>query len=302
MGGKENPLKSVGLIGVGKMGMPMGKNLLKAGYALTLYARNRSALGELIDSGAITTDSPRKLFESVEVVLLSLPAPKDVAEVIFGSQGLATGGQAGGRVIIDTSTLDPKSAKLMARRLEAIGVDYLDAPVSGGPEGAANATLTFMVGGKKEVFARYEDLLKALGKNVVYMGATGAGMGTKLVNQLLVASNTLAGAEAMQLASALGLDLHLLTEVIKTSAGDSFAFRRVAPKIAAKEYGSGWQTWLLEKDLNLLLQTEADLNLPSISVKASHGVFSDSIKAGLGNVDSASVIQTLDTMKTAKKA
>jgi 3-hydroxyisobutyrate dehydrogenase-like beta-hydroxyacid dehydrogenase len=291
-------LKSFGLIGIGKMGKPMGENLLKAGYALTVFARNKEASIPLIEKGAKAADSPRKLIEETDIVVLSLPAPKDVSEVIFGNLGLATGRRVEGRTIIDTSTIDPRTSRLIARRLEAIGINYLDAPVSGGPEGAANASLTFMVGGKKEIFEECADLFEAMGKNIVYMGATGTGTGAKLVNQLLVASNTLAGAEAMQLSMALGLDSQRIIDVIKTSAGDSFAFRRVAPKIAEGEFGSGWQTWLLEKDLNLLVQTEADLGLPSISVKSSREVFSKAVSEGYGNVDSSSVIKTLDKMKT----
>jgi 3-hydroxyisobutyrate dehydrogenase-like beta-hydroxyacid dehydrogenase len=291
-------LKSLGLIGIGKMGMPMGMNLLKAGYALSVYARNKEAARPLVGSGAKLSESPRKLIEDAEIVILSLPAPKDVSEIIFGNQGLAINRRAEGRTIIDTSTIDPKTSKLLAKRLEAIGIKYLDAPVSGGPEGATNATLTFMVGGRKEVFDECSEAFHAIGKNIVYMGQTGAGMGTKLVNQLLVASNTLAGAEAMQLSAALGLDPQKVIEVIKTSAGDSFAFRRVAPKIAEENYGSGWQTWLLEKDLNLLIQTGADLGLPSISVKTAKEVFSKAVAEGFGTTDSSSVIQTLDKMKT----
>ena len=291
-------LKALGLIGIGKMGMPMGLNLLKAGYALTVYARNRDASRPLLDSGAKSSDSPRKLIEDVEVVVLSLPTPRDVSEIIFGNLGLAISRRAEGRTIIDTSTIDPKTSRLIARRLEAIGVNYLDAPVSGGPEGAANASLTFMVGGKREVFEESLDIFGAMGKNMVYMGTSGSGTGAKLVNQLLVASNTLAGAEAMQLSIALGLDSQRIIDVIKTSAGDSFAFRRVAPKIAEGSFGSGWQTWLLEKDLNLLLQTGSDLGLPSVSVKTSKEVFSKAVGEGYGNVDSSSVIKTLDKMKT----
>ncbi len=291
-------MKSLGLIGIGKMGMPMGMNLLKAGYALKIFARNKEASLPLLESGAKASDSPRKLIEEVEVVVLSLPAPKDVSEVIFGNQGLAISRDAKGRTIIDTSTIDPKTSRLVARRLEAIGINYLDAPVSGGPEGATNATLTFMVGGKKEVFRESEDIFRAMGKNIVYMGPTGSGTGTKLVNQLLVASNTLAGAEAMQLSKALGLDPARVIDVIKTSAGDSFAFRRVAPKIANGNFGSGWQTWLLEKDLNLLAQTGVDLGLPSVSVKTSKEIFSKAVAEGYGNTDSSSVIQTLEKMKT----
>ena len=280
----------------------MGKNLLKAGFALTVFARNKTALKPLTDLGAVSVSSPREVIDRSEIVVLSLPAPKDVTQIVFGNGGLATSENAIGKTIIDTSTIDTKSARDIANKLEALGTHYLDAPVSGGPEGATNGTLSFMVGGKKDVFQNCDSVFKAMGKNIFYMGPSGSGSGAKLVNQLLVASNTLAAAEAMQLSLALGLDSKQIVEVIKTSAGDSFAFRRVAPKIASRNFGEGWQTWLLEKDLNLLLETEADQGLPGVSVKSAINVFSESVKSGQGNVDSSSVINVLDKMKSERKS
>jgi len=280
----------------------MGKNLLKAGFALTVFARNKTALKPLTDLGAVSVSSPREVIDRSEIVVLSLPAPKDVTQIVFGNGGLATSENAIGKTIIDTSTIDTKSARDIANKLEALGTHYLDAPVSGGPEGATNGTLSFMVGGKKDVFQNCDSVFKAMGKNIFYMGPSGSGSGAKLVNQLLVASNTLAAAESMQLSLALGLDSKQIVEVIKTSAGDSFAFRRVAPKIASRNFGEGWQTWLLEKDLNLLLETEADQGLPGVSVKSAINVFSESVKSGQGNVDSSSVINVLDKMKSERKS
>ncbi len=281
------------------MGMPMGRNLLKAGYALTVYARNKTALEPLISLGAKSADTPGQVFDEAEAVLLALPAPKDVIEIIFGKSGLVSKNNTPkGRSIIDTSTLDPKSSREIAARLEAKEVDYLDAPVSGGPEGAANASLTFMVGGRREVFERCIDIFNALGKNTFYMGGSGSGTGAKLVNQLLVSSNTLATAEAMQLSFALGLDSKQIVDVIKTSAGDSFVFRRIAPKIAAEDFEGGWLTYLLEKDLKLLLQTQIDLSLPSVSVRASLPVYSEAVRSGLGRMDNSNLIKQLQKMKS----
>lgn len=294
-------MEKVGLVGVGQMGLPMGKNLLRAGYAVPIFARRREAANPLLALGATFSDSPAQLMEESEFVLLCLPTPNDVRQVIFGNHGLAYGLNIRGKVVIDSSTIDPGSTREIARRLRSLGIEYLDAPVSGGPEGASNATLTFMVGGKRDAFEKTSGLFRSMGKNVFYLGESGAGTGAKLVNQLLVASNTLAAAEAMQLSQALGLDRKQVIEVIKTSAGDSFAFRRVAPKIANSDFGSGWQTYLLEKDLRLLLETSDALGLPSISVKSAHEIFSKSLERGLGNVDSASVIQVLKEMKKPKE-
>ncbi len=290
-------MKSIGLVGIGQMGMPMGKNLLRVGYDLKIYARRVEALHPLLELGAKSVESPEFVSKNSEIIVLSLPAPQDVIEIIFGNHGLASG-LSDGKTVIDTSTIDPKSSREIAHRLKEIGVNYLDSPVSGGPEGATRASLTFMVGGRKVTFEKSNEIFRVLGKNIFYMGESGSGSAAKLVNQLLVSSNTLASAEAMQLAKALGLDSRQIIEVISTSAGDSFAFRRVSKKIAEREFGEGWQTYLLEKDLRLLLKTSSDLGLPSISVRTSLEVFSKAVAEGLGKVDTSSVIKILDGMRT----
>jgi 3-hydroxyisobutyrate dehydrogenase len=290
-------MERIGIIGIGQMGMPMAKNLLQAGFALTVFSRRKEAADPLIESGATFADHPSDVIEKSDIVFLALPAPRDVKDVVFGKAGLASAFNVRNKIIVDTSTIDPSSSREMARRLKGLGVNYLDSPVSGGPEGAAKGTLTFMVGGDKQTFEKCEGVLKTVGKNIFYLGRSGSGTGAKLVNQLLVASNTLASAEAMQLSLALGLDSKQIIEVIKTSAGDSFVFRRVAPKMAESSFGPGWQTYLLTKDLRLLEETLEQLGLPSMTVKTSLEVFSKSLEQGLGDIDSASVINVLDKMK-----
>jgi 3-hydroxyisobutyrate dehydrogenase len=292
--------KNVGLVGTGQMGMPMGQNLLRAGYALTVFARRKEATSPLVEKGAKSVESPAEVFSRSSVVILALPGPAEVKEIIFGNGGLSEGQDLPGKIVIDTSTIDPESSRDMARKLKSLNVDYLDAPVSGGPEGSSKATLTFMVGGNRVAFERCHEVFSTMGKNIFYTGDSGSGTGAKLINQLLVASNTLATAEAMQLCSALGLNSDQIIDIIKTSAGDSFIFRRVAPNIAHETFGPGWQTYLIEKDLRLLAKTTADFGLPSISVKNSLDTFSRSVQAGLGKVDAASVIKTLDKMKSEK--
>ena len=290
--------KIVGLIGTGQMGLPMGLNLVKSGYALNIFARRRESINTLIEKGAKYRNSPTEVFEVSPVVILALPGPPEVNQVIFGDGGLVQSQNLSGKIIIDTSTIDPESSRDMSRKLSALEVGYLDAPVSGGPEGASKATLTFMVGGEKGIFEKCRYLFESLGKNIFYVGPSGSGTGAKLVNQLLVASNTLASAEAMQLCLSLGLDSKQVIEIIKTSAGDSFAFRRVAPKIADRNFGPGWQTYLITKDLRLLLKTASELGLPAVSVKSSLEIFSQSVQSGQGDVDSSSVIKTLDALRS----
>jgi 3-hydroxyisobutyrate dehydrogenase-like beta-hydroxyacid dehydrogenase len=289
-------MQNVGIIGIGQMGMPMARNLLRSKYRLTIYARRKSKAKPLEKLGANLVESPRLLAASSDVVLLSLPSPEVVREVVLGNDGVAFGLKRGG-VVIDTSTIDPKTGTEISLKMKRRRLHYLDSPVSGGPEGAERATLTFMVGGEREVFEQCRSIFEALGKNVFYLGQSGSGQGTKLINQLLVASNTLSSAEAVQLAQALKLDLRKVIDVIKVSAGDSFIFRRVADRMSKRQFGSGWQTYLLQKDIGLILDICSKYHLPAVSASSAFGVFSESLEVGLGKVDSASVIKILEKQR-----
>jgi 2-hydroxy-3-oxopropionate reductase len=162
-------MKSIGLIGIGQMGMPMGKNLLRAGYNLTVYARRVGVALPLLELGAKLVKSPKLVSENSEAIVLALPAPQDVIEIIFGNEAI-TSGLTPGKTIIDTSTIDPKSSIEIAKRLDMIDADYLDSPVSGGPEGATKALLTFMVGGRKEDFERCSGSLQSTGQEHLLYG------------------------------------------------------------------------------------------------------------------------------------
>jgi len=285
-------MKELGYIGLGKMGKPMARNLLRAGFPLTVYSRSRPPVDELVREGAVSASSPKEVGSRAEIVILSLPSTEAVKEVVLNETGVARGMEHGG-VIIDTSTIDPQSARNISDQLQERGIHFLDAPVSGGPEGAEKATLTFMVGGNEVVLNACLDVFNVLGRSVFHMGETGAGQGTKLVNQLLVTTNTVATAEAVKFATSLNLDLGKVLKVIEVSAGDSFVFQRAAPKMITQDFGSGWQTYLMHKDLGLIQETasrlQLQLSLPSYTIK----VFSRAMELGLGKVDSASIIKAL---------
>lgn len=253
----------------------MARNLIQSGFNVTVYNRSSPSVTELSSEGAKVASSPSEVGMVSEVVLLSLPSTESVREVVFGSNGIAEGMKAPG-IIIDTSTIDPQASRSISKRLAEKGLRFLDAPVSGGPEGATKATLTFMVGGPKDVFDECQDIFEALGHSIFYMGENGSGEATKLVNQLLVAVNTLVTAQALKLGADQGLDLEQVVDVIKTSAGDSFVFRRAAPAMISREFGSGWQTWLMNKDLGLILDaaSEMDLQLSLAKVTAQTLVLS----------------------------
>ena len=167
-------IRRIGFIGIGLMGRPMTKNLLKAGYDLTVHDINREAVKEVLGLGAKEASSPKEVAESVDAIMLSLPADSEVEEVILGKDGILDGGRPGS-VLVDMSTISPLTARRMAEVVQKQGMEMLDAPVSGGQEGAREASLTIMVGGKPEIFVRMEPVLQKLGKNVTYIGGHGAG-------------------------------------------------------------------------------------------------------------------------------
>ncbi|MDA4131304.1 MAG: NAD(P)-dependent oxidoreductase, partial [Thaumarchaeota archaeon] len=256
-------IERVGFIGLGQMGKHMAFNLVKAGFPVIVYNRTKAAADDLVRNGAESASTPLDAGKRADVVVLSLPTPEIVKEIIFGESGVA-GSLKEGKVIIDTSTIDPQSARDIEDTLKKKGILFLDAPVSGGPERAMDGTLTFMVGGDKKVFEDCDRIFRAMGKNIFYMGGSGSGQGTKLVNQILVSAHTAITAEAVQFGSELGLNMRDVIEVIKTSAGDSAMFRRTAPLMLSQEFKQGWQTYLIHKDLKLVQKTSSELRLPMI--------------------------------------
>ncbi len=289
----DRGLERLGIIGTGQMGRPMAENLLAAGRELTVYGRRKESSDYLVSRGAKSASSPSELASDCDAVILSLPTPEVVRDIIMGKNGLVLGLRRGA-VVIDTSTIDPGTARSIYAKLSRRGIHLLDSPVSGGPEGARAATLTFMVGGEESVFRRCLPIFKDLGRNIFYMGRSGSGQATKLVNQLLVSAHTLAAAEAVLYASSQMLNLNKVRRVIETSAGDSFVFRRAAPHMISHEFGKGWQVFNLYKDLGLILKTSSAISSGLGTPKEAYRVFEEAMKKGLGKTDSASIIKLLE--------
>ena len=286
-------MESLGIIGTGQIGRPMAKNLLDAGHELTVYGRREESTTDLIAMGAKRASSPSDLGSRCDAVILSLPTPEIVRHIIMGRGGLVRGLRRGA-VVIDTSTIDPGTTIEIYTKLKSRGLHLLDSPVSGGPEGARAGTLTFMVGGEESVFRRCLPIFEDLGRNIFYMGKSGSGQATKLVNQLLASAHTLAAAEALLYATFQRLDLDAVRRVIETSAGDSFVFRRAAPSMIAHEFGKGWQVSNLYKDLGLILKTSSGIRRGLATPAAARRVFRKAMKKGLGKIDSASIIELLE--------
>jgi len=240
----------IGFIGLGVMGKAMARNLLKAGFQVTLHNRSRAACDELAAEGGVIADSPAAVAARSEIICLCVPDTPDVELVLFGAQGVA-GAARRGSVVIDFSTIAAPATIEFARRLEESGVAMLDSPVSGGPGGARHATLTCMIGGAAETLARCMPLFKAVGKSFTHIGANGAGQLCKSCNQMVVFGTLMAVCEALTLAKKSGIDPHKVREALLGGSAQSFVMQNHAKRLLDGQLAPGFRAGLMQKDLRL---------------------------------------------------
>ncbi|NCB62528.1 MAG: 2-hydroxy-3-oxopropionate reductase [Clostridia bacterium] len=251
----------IGLIGLGIMGKPMAKNMLKAGYDLTVFDLNAASVEEVVAAGGKKAASAREIGANCDVVLTMLPNSPQVKSVMLGETGVA-GVMKPGSVFIDMSSISPVASKEVAAELAKKGIEMLDAPVSGGEPKAVDGTLSFMVGGKQEVFDAYKPLLETMGASVVRCGDVGAGNTTKLANQVVVALNIAAVSEAFMLAEKAGVDPHLVFDAIKGGLAGSTVMNAKAPMIMDGNFNPGFKIDLHIKDLNNAIETAHTVGAP----------------------------------------
>lgn len=290
--------KKVGMIGLGAMGKPMAKNLMKAGFPLTVYNRSRQPVDELSKLGAKPANSPKEVGENSEIVITIVHAANDVEQVVAGDRGLLEGMKKG--IICDMSTIDPLTERRLAELAKKKGVAYLDAPVSGGSNGAEKGTLTIMVGGPKEAYEQCMDVFKVMGKNIFHVGDVGAGQTMKLVNQILVAVHVAALSEALIWANKVGVDLKLLYDVIKTSMGNSRIWEDKFPKIVNGDLSPGFKVWLQHKDLRMVLNVASELNIPLPVTSLTYQLFGAARVQGVGDLDHSALVKVLENMSGIK--
>ncbi len=253
--------EKIGFVGLGIMGRPMARNLLKAGYDLTVYDIVGSAVEEVVGDGATPASSSKEVAAATDKVITMLPDSADSERAILGPDGVLEGSRAGS-VIIDMSSIAPLVSQRIAAACAEKGVEMLDAPVSGGEPGAINAALAIMVGGKQEIFDQNFDLLKTMGSNVVLTGDIGAGGVTKLANQIIVAANIEALAEALVLAQKAGVDPEKVFNAIRGGLAGSNVMEAKAPMMLNRNFQAGFRIRLHQKDLRNVLSTAQDLNIP----------------------------------------
>lgn len=290
----------IGFIGVGVMGGPMTLNLLKAGHDVTVYARHpeKPEVQEVLNAGAKLAPSSRAVAIVSEMVITMVPNSLQVEEVVAGPQGILEGARKG-LTIIDMSTIAPSMSRKMAEAATARGVHFLDAPVSGGSQGAVNGTLTIMVGGEYEVFEQARPVLEAMGKkeNIFYVGPSGAGEVVKIVNNILVGTISASISEAFVLGVKAGADVDTMAKIIGVSSGASWQLSAQFPLRAFNgSFKPGFMTDLLHKDLGLALDLAAETQTPLAMTALSRQMFEMVRAAGYGRDDYTALLKVLEQM------
>jgi 2-hydroxy-3-oxopropionate reductase len=253
-----NAATRVGFIGLGVMGKAMARNIARAGFRLTVHNRSRPAVEELVAEGAADGGSSAKVAAATDIVCLCLPDTPDVEAVLFGENGVVRSLRAG-TVVIDFSTISPTSTAAFAASIAKQGASLLDSPVSGGPHGAIDGTLTCMVGGDAAAFERAQPIFAAVGRTITYLGPSGAGQTCKACNQLVVAGTMVAVAEALALARKAGLNPYTVREALLGGSAQSFVLQNHAKRLLDNALKPGFRAGLMLKDLKLAQGTGRDL-------------------------------------------
>ena len=279
------------------MGAPMARNLLKAGHVLSVFDLNTQAVGALVEAGAVAAASPKDAATGAETVITMLPAAAHVRHVLTAEDGVLAG-IAKGVPIIDSSTIDPASAKAFGAMAAEHGNPFVDAPVSGGTGGAAAGTLTFMVGGSAAAFEQVRPVLSAMGKNLVHCGDTGAGQGAKICNNLVLGITMAGVAEAMSLGEALGIDPKVLGGIINTSTGRCWSSDTYNPfpgvidtAPSSRGYTGGFGTDLMLKDLGLAGDAAKSVRQPVYLGALAQQLYQTVSSKGDGKLDFSAVIK-----------
>lgn len=243
------------------MGMPMVMNLMKAGFVVTVFNRTASKVDKMVQEGAIRASSPKELAADNPVIITMVSDTPDVEKVILHKNGVIEGIKPGS-VVIDMSTISPEATRRIAVSLKEKGCYMLDAPVSGGEQGAIDGTLSIMVGGESPVFEKCLPIFEAIGKNIVYLGQSGMGQTVKLMNQILVAGNLNAVVEALVFAKKQGIDVGKAIEAVKGGAAGSWQLTNLGPRILKRDFRPGFKVGLMRKDLKLILEAAGASGTP----------------------------------------
>lgn len=282
----------IGFIGMGTMGAPMATRLVKAGYEVTVHNRTREREEPVAKAGASRAATPRDAANGADVVITIVSDTPDVREVVLGEQG-AIHGMRKGSVLIDMSTISPIATRDIASALAEKGVDMLDAPVSGGSEGAEQGSLSIMVGGEADVLQRVKPILEHLGKTITLVGGVSSGQITKAINQVIIAGTYAAVAEGMAIGLAAGIDINAAHQAVSGGAAGSWVLTNRAMNMVNGAYPLGFRTRLHRKDLNIALETARDLGVPIPVSAYVEQIETGLMKRGFGEEDVSNIARAV---------
>ena len=286
---------AIGFVGLGIMGKPMARNLMKAGYSLTIYNRNRSPMDELAAEGAEPAASSEEVASRTEIFIAMVPDSPDSEDVFLGPKGALKGAKAGS-VMIDMSSIAPLTSQEIAAEAAKMGVEMLDAPVSGGEPAAISGNLAIMVGGKQEVLDRCRPILDVMGASVVRVGDVGAGNTVKLANQIIVAANIEAVGEAFALAQKAGIDPELVFQAIRGGLAGSTVMEAKVPMIMDRNFNPGFRIRLHQKDLHNALLTGKELGVPLPVTGLVQQMIGALMNQGKGENDHSAIVNFIEDL------
>jgi 2-hydroxy-3-oxopropionate reductase len=285
---------NVGFIGLGIMGAPMAGHLLKGGHRLFVNTRSKVP-DDLVKAGAVVCGSPKEVAQKADVIVTMLPDTPDVEAVLFGENGVAKG-LSKGKVVVDMSSISPIATKAFARRINELGGEYLDAPVSGGEVGAKNATLTIMVGGPTSAFERIKPLFELMGKNITLVGGNGDGQTAKVANQIIVALNIEAVAEALLFASRAGADPARVRQALMGGFASSKILEVHGERMINRTFNPGFRIELHQKDLNLALSSARALGVALPNTATAQELFNACTAHGGKAWDHSAMVRALEKL------
>jgi 2-hydroxy-3-oxopropionate reductase len=294
---RENIMAKVGFIGLGIMGKPMAANLLAGGHALYLHSR-KAPSGELIEKGGVACASGAEVAKQADIIIMMVPDTPDVDAVLFGENGVASG-LTPGKVVIDMSSISPMATKEFAKKINALGCQYVDAPVSGGEVGAKAATLTIMVGAEQETFDRVKPLFDLLGKNITLVGGNGDGQTTKVANQIIVALNIQAVSEALLFAAKAGADPAKVRQALMGGFASSRILEVHGERMIKRTFNPGFRIELHQKDLNLALEGARSLGVALPNTATVQQLMNACAANGMKALDHSALCQAIEIMSDA---
>lgn len=281
-------MQKIGYIGLGIMGKPMTINLLRAGYPVSIYARRPEVQETLTKAGATAYPSAKDLAPHVDIIITNLPVTSDVEDVLIGKNGIIQAAKPD-TIVIDMSTISPKATQQIAKTLQQKNIEMLDAPVSGGEQGAILGSLSIMVGGKSEILDKVRPIFDVLGKHIVHIGDNGAGQVAKACNQIIIAESIIAVSEAIQLAKASGVDPAKVREALLGGFAGSRVLEIHGKRMLDCDYAPGFKASLHRKDMHIALEQASDMNITLPAAETATESLDKLVKQGHGELDSSAI-------------